>query len=175
MIGWLLDTNVVAELANPHGAARVQAWAAAQDERRLYLSILTFSEHDKGLHNLPKDSAAWPRIEAVLAALEARLAGRLLPVTDAVVRRWGAISGVMPPAKGSKDRGWTQAAEVVAGTGCARRSGRHNPDRSLGRVPICERVRAVTWRPSQSTPFWRKRARRMALDRTTPDADRDRS
>ncbi len=89
MIGWLLDTNVVAELANPHGTARVHAWAAAQDERRLYLSILTLGEYEKGLHNLPEDSAIRPRIEAALAALDARFAGRLLPVSDAVVRRWG--------------------------------------------------------------------------------------
>jgi len=39
VIGWLLDTNVVAELTNPHGTARVHAWAATQDERRFYLSI----------------------------------------------------------------------------------------------------------------------------------------
>ncbi len=100
MIGWLLDTNVVAELANPHGTARVHAWAAAQDERRLYLSILTLGEYEKGLHNLLKDSAIRPRIEAALAALEARFAGRLLPVGDAVVRRWGAISGGVKRATG---------------------------------------------------------------------------
>lgn len=100
MIGWLLDTNVVAELANPHGTARVHAWAAAQDERRLYLSILTLGEYEKGLHNLPKDSAIRPRIEAALAALEARFANRLLPVSDAVVRRWGAISGAVKRATG---------------------------------------------------------------------------
>lgn len=93
MIGWLLDTNVVAELANPNGAARVQAWAAAEDERRLYLSILTLGEYDKGLHNLAEGSAIRPRIEAALAALEARFADRLLPISDSVVRRWGAVSG----------------------------------------------------------------------------------
>ena len=93
MIGWLLDTNVVAELANPHGTARVHVWAAAQDEQRLHLSILTLGEYEKGLHNLPKGSAIRPRIEAALAALEARFADRLLPVSDAVVRRWGAVSG----------------------------------------------------------------------------------
>lgn len=100
MIGWLLDTNVVAELANPHGAARVHAWAAAQDERRLHLSILTLGEYQKGLHNLPEDSAIRPRIEAALAALEARFADRLLPVSDAVVRRWGAVSGAVKRATG---------------------------------------------------------------------------
>ena len=100
MIGWLLDTNVVAELANPHGTARVHAWAAAQDERRLYLSILSLGEYEKGLHNIPEDSAIRPRIEAALAALEARFADRLLPVSDAVVRRWGAISGAVKRATG---------------------------------------------------------------------------
>ena len=100
MIGWLLDTNVVAELANPHGTARVHAWAAAQDERRLYLSILTLGEYEKGLHNLPEDSAIRPRIEAALTALETRFAGRLLPVSDAVVRRWGAVSGAVKRATG---------------------------------------------------------------------------
>jgi len=100
VIGWLLDTNVVAELANPHGAARVHAWAAAQDERRLHLSVLTLGEYEKGLHNLPKDSAIRSRIEAALAALEARFAGRLLPVSNAVVRRWGAVSGTVKRATG---------------------------------------------------------------------------
>ncbi len=100
MIGWLLDTNVVAELANPHGAERVHAWAAAQDEQRLYLSVLTLGEYEKGLHNLPEDSAVRPRVEAALAALEARFAGRLLPVGDAVVRRWGAVSGAVKRATG---------------------------------------------------------------------------
>lgn len=100
MIGWLLDTNVVAELANPHGTVRVHAWAAAQDEWRLYLSILTLGEYEKGLHNLPEDSAIRPRIEAALAALGARFADRLLPVSDAVVRRWGAISGAVKRATG---------------------------------------------------------------------------
>ena len=100
MISWLLDTNVVAELANPHGTARVHVWAAAQDEQRLYLSILTLGEYEKGLHNLPEDSAIRPRIECALATLEARFAGRLLPVSNAVVRRWGAISGTVKRATG---------------------------------------------------------------------------
>jgi hypothetical protein len=98
--GWLLDTNVIAELANPLGAARVREWAAAQDERRLYLSILVLGEYEKGLSNLPEDSTLRPRVEAALAALERRFAGRLLSVSDAVVRRWGAISGATKRATG---------------------------------------------------------------------------
>ena len=100
MTGWLLDTNVIAELANPLGAARVREWAAAQDERRLYLSILVLGEYEKGLSNLPEDSTLRPRVQAALAALERRFAGRLLSVSDAVVRRWGRISGATKRATG---------------------------------------------------------------------------
>ncbi len=100
MIGWLLDTNVVAELANPHGSVRVHAWAAAQDEQRFCLSILTLGEYDKGLNNLPDGSPIRPRVEVALTALEARFVGRLLPVSDLVVRRWGAISGAVKRTTG---------------------------------------------------------------------------
>ena len=100
MIGWLLDTNVLAELANPQGSARVQAWAAAQDEQALYLSILTLGEYDKGLNYLPSSSPSRPRIKAAISALQARFAGRVLPVSDAVVRRWGAISGSVKQVTG---------------------------------------------------------------------------
>jgi toxin FitB len=91
--GRLLDTNVVPELTKSRGTARVAAWAAAQDEALLFISILTFGEYDKHLHNVPPDSPLRLRIAAGIAALEVRSADRLLPLTDAIVRRWGAISG----------------------------------------------------------------------------------
>ena len=93
MNGWLLDTDVVAELAKPHGTARVRQWVAAQDEALLFLSILTLGEYAKGLHNVPPDSPLRPRIAAGIAALEVRFGARILQLTDPIVRRWGAISG----------------------------------------------------------------------------------
>lgn len=93
MKGWLLDTNVVAALINPNGAPSVKAWAAAQPEHRMYLSILTLGEYDKGIHNLAADHPERSRHIAARDALEGRFAGRILSVDDAVVRRWGAISG----------------------------------------------------------------------------------
>jgi predicted nucleic acid-binding protein len=90
-----LDTNVIAEIGNRAGSKRVHNWAAAQDETRFHISILTIGEYEKGLHNLPAESSRIPSIAAALAALEARFAGRVLPVSDAVVRRWGIISGTV--------------------------------------------------------------------------------
>ncbi len=93
MIGWLLDTNVIAALINPNGAPSVKTWAAAQAEHRLFLSILTLGEYDKGIHNLGPDHPERSRYIAARDALEGRFAGRILSVDDAVVRRWGEISG----------------------------------------------------------------------------------
>jgi len=93
--GWLLDTNVIAELAKRHGTARVQAWATARDEALLFLNILTLGEYDKGLHNLLPESPLRLHIAASIAALEVRFAGRILPLSDAIVRRWGTVSGAV--------------------------------------------------------------------------------
>ena len=93
MNGWLLDTNVIAELTRPHGTIRVQHWAAAQEEDRLFISVLTLGEYDKGLHYLPPDNPLCPRIAAGIAALEVRFAARILTLTGSIVRRWGVISG----------------------------------------------------------------------------------
>ena len=80
--------------------AKVVAWAGEQDERRMFLSILTLGEYDRGVHNLTAESTARVRIEAAVAALAARFAGRVLPVSDDIVRRWGRISGALQRSTG---------------------------------------------------------------------------
>ncbi len=37
MIGWLVDTNVIASLIAPNGAPSVKAWGRIVDERRLFI------------------------------------------------------------------------------------------------------------------------------------------
>lgn len=93
MIGWLLDTNVISTIINPNGAPTVKAWAAVQDESLLFLSVLTLGEYDKGIHNLPDDHPNRLRFIAARDGLAARFSDRTLSVGNAVVRRWGAISG----------------------------------------------------------------------------------
>lgn len=93
MRGWLLDTNVVTELARQRPDPRVAAWVAPLARRSLYISVLTLAEYDKGIENLPADSSARARIEAAVAALEFEFAGRVLAVGNAIMRRWGRLSG----------------------------------------------------------------------------------
>jgi len=100
VIGWLLDTNVVSELAGSRCDPKVAAWAREQAEDRLFISILSLGEYDKGIENLPLGSPARRRFAAAVAALETRFAGRVVSLDDAVVRRWGRISGALQRAAG---------------------------------------------------------------------------
>ena len=93
MKGWLLDTNVIAALIAPNGAPSVKQWTVDQSEDQFYLSILTLGEYDKGIANLAEDHPERSRFIGARDALEARFAPRVLPLSNAVVRRWGAISG----------------------------------------------------------------------------------
>ncbi len=100
MKGWLLDTNVIAALINPNGAPSVKAWASGQTETRLFISVLSLGEYDKGIHNLATDHPDRSRYTAARDALAARFSGRVLSVLDPVVRRWGEISGTIKRASG---------------------------------------------------------------------------
>ncbi len=100
MIGWLLDTNVISELIHPKGDRAVKGWAAERDETTLRLSVLTLGEYDKGLENLESSDPRRIAIINARDALEARFAGRLLSVSDPIVRRWGAISGTVKRTTG---------------------------------------------------------------------------
>ena len=93
MIGWLLDTNVIAEIISQGGSPRVKAWAAGQDEATLHLSILTIGEYEKGIANLPDDDPRRPIFMNLRDSLVERFGERLVPVSNFVVRHWGLISG----------------------------------------------------------------------------------
>lgn len=95
MKGWLLDTNVIAALINPAGAPSVKRWAAAQDEALFHISILTIGEYEKGIANLASDDPRRLAYAGLRDQLLARFSSRVLPVSDAVVRRWGVISGTV--------------------------------------------------------------------------------
>ncbi len=93
MIGWLLDTNVVTELGHPNGSERVKAWSREQVGATIFLSVLTLGEHEKGIAQLVDDDRRRLFYAANRDEVSARFAGRILPVSDPIVRRWGTISG----------------------------------------------------------------------------------
>jgi len=93
MNGWLLDTNVISEVAGAKPDRRVERWIASQPEHKLFLSILTLAEYQKGIQNLPLGDKRRPPLQQAVIALEVRFSGRILSVSDQIALRWGSISG----------------------------------------------------------------------------------
>lgn len=61
----------------------------------LYLSILTISKYGKGIANMPDGDPRRPTHIKTRDSLAVRFAPRLLPVSDNLLLRWGAISGAV--------------------------------------------------------------------------------
>src|SRR5258708_714794 len=92
MSGFLLDTNCISELVRPKPEPRVIDWMEAADEAMLYLSVLTVGEIRKGLAGLAQGKRrthleTWLEVE-----LQARFAGRVVPIDAAIAHRWGLIA-----------------------------------------------------------------------------------
>ena len=100
MRGWLLDTNVIAEVSGAKPDPKVARWINSQPEPMLFLSILTLAEYRKGIEHLVPGDKLRPKLARAVAALEGRFAGRTLPVSNAIVLCWGAISGAVKRRSG---------------------------------------------------------------------------
>ena len=92
MTGFLLDTNVVSEPNRPRPNPAVTAWLSQVDERRTFLSAMTLAETRKGIAKLGSDSRA-ARLEILLTGLRHRFQGRILPLDEDVLDRWGRLAG----------------------------------------------------------------------------------
>ena len=90
-MSFLLDTNVVSEIARARPDRSVLAWFKATSDERLYLSVLSLGEIRKGVDRLP----AGTRRRELTLWLEGELptwfGARLLPVDAAVADRWGRV------------------------------------------------------------------------------------
>lgn len=93
MNGWLLDTNVIAEISGSRPDPNVEKWIKAQPEHLLFLSILTIGEYHKGIEHLALGDKRRASVRKGVVALERRFSGRVLSLSDKIVLRWGAISG----------------------------------------------------------------------------------
>lgn len=102
MRGWLLDTNVVSELARPKANSQVLDWLRSLSPERTFVSVLTLAEIDQGIEALPVDDPRRDQYGKFRNRIEADFAGRVLPLEDDVLRLWGVISGRYRLAVGGK-------------------------------------------------------------------------
>ena len=89
--GFLLDTNVISEATRERPDANVLAWLAAAEEDRLFLSVATLAEINRGIESMATGKKQRRVRDWLLNDLIPRFDGRLLPVDAAVGLLWGAI------------------------------------------------------------------------------------
>lgn len=89
---FLLDTDVLSELAKRAPDPRVVAWMESHSSLDILVSVLTLGELVKGVRSMP----VGPRRDAlehwVSVELPSQLVGRLLAVDAAVSAAWGSLA-----------------------------------------------------------------------------------
>jgi predicted nucleic acid-binding protein len=92
--GFLLDTNIPSELMRSLPEPKVESWVAAQDMSALFLSVVSVGELEAGFATM-RDAARRTCLETTLERHLAMLfPGRVLPITQAIAKRWGRLDGI---------------------------------------------------------------------------------
>jgi predicted nucleic acid-binding protein len=97
-MGYLIDTNIISELQKGQRTdENVQAWFDNVAENELFLSVLVIGEIRLGIERLRRrDLPQALRLEQRLLVLQAKMAGHILPITEAIANRWGKINSGDP-------------------------------------------------------------------------------
>jgi predicted nucleic acid-binding protein len=94
-LSYLLDTCVLSEFAKSAPDERVTEWMVKQDERDLYISVITLGEIGRGIAHLPEGTKR-RRLDAWLhTEVRSRFRSRIIDVTDAISLEWGERSGAL--------------------------------------------------------------------------------
>lgn len=108
---YLLDTNVLKEIGRPEPQENVAAWLDTIDDTDLAISVISVREISKGIEKKRKtDDALANAIAKAADAIFAAYQGRILPVDEAVARRWGQMLGQSD--KNTDDTGLAATAQV---------------------------------------------------------------
>lgn len=89
----LLDTVILSELRKVRPSPAVIGWLRQQEECRLFVSVVSIGEIERGLEKRRKADAPFAdALAAWLNTLIGLYGDRILPVTAEVARRWGVLS-----------------------------------------------------------------------------------
>ncbi len=88
MSGWLLDTNILAELRRPKPEPRVLSFIAAQPLATLHISTVTLAEIRFGIERLDDPVKRSGLTEWLTHRVRPMFAGRILPVSEDVMLKW---------------------------------------------------------------------------------------
>lgn len=90
---YLLDTCLISELVKKEPNRAVVSWLDKQEERSLFLSVLTLGELQKGISKLP-DGVRKDQLQAWAGHdLVERFSGRMIDIDRETALVWGKLQG----------------------------------------------------------------------------------
>ena len=99
---YLLDTCVLSEYVKKSPSSQVLDWLDEQQERDLFISIISIGELKKGLFKIKlSQPQKFQRLWQWLEKLEIRFQGRIIPINESVINQWSKLCGESE-AKGKK-------------------------------------------------------------------------
>lgn len=90
-MSYLIDTNVISELARPKPAQSVAAWFEEVADEALHLSVLTLGQLRRGVEKLPSGKRKEKLRYWLEQELPAWFGERLLPIDSGVADIWGRL------------------------------------------------------------------------------------
>ena len=92
-MNYLLDTCVISELTSKYPEKKVVEWIDAISDERLYLSVITVGEIQRGIVKLPESRQRQELESWLKESLFLRFHDRILPLSIEVMLSWGTLTG----------------------------------------------------------------------------------
>lgn len=90
-MNYLLDTCVISELIKPRPSQKVVTWIDSIEEEKLYISVITIGEFEKGISKLPTSSKKDKISDWLNEDLLIRFKSRILDLDVNTLIKWGQI------------------------------------------------------------------------------------
>jgi toxin FitB len=91
-VNYLLDTNVISELVSVHPNARVLEWLGSVNAQRIYLSVITVGEIQKGIEKLDDPRRKERLTDWLHQDLLQRFAGQMVNIDAETMLIWGSLN-----------------------------------------------------------------------------------
>jgi toxin FitB len=94
-LNYLLDTCVISEFVKPKPERRVLEWLNGIDAERVYLSVVTLGEIQRGISEKPASNRRTELEEWLNTALVAQFTDRILSLDGETFLTWGQMTAAL--------------------------------------------------------------------------------
>jgi predicted nucleic acid-binding protein len=91
-MNYLLDTCVLSEFTRRKPEEKVIRWVDSIDEEKLFISVITIGEIQRGIERLPEGARKTELLVWANTALSERFAQRMLPLEASTMLLWGSLT-----------------------------------------------------------------------------------